>query len=114
MGKIVAIGGGENGRPGYKYETEFLDKEIIHLSNKKVPNFLFVGLASKYPNSYYDESNFRIISSIKNAKAIKCYWSKGKYITEMLKQNIYQEIEILYNKDHCATSAAETIFPSRV
>ena len=54
MGKIVAIGGGENGRPGTKYETETFDKEIVRLSNKKHPKFLFIGLANTYSDSYYE------------------------------------------------------------
>ena len=45
--KIVAIGGGENGRileDGSRtlYETQLMDEEIIKLSNKKNPNFLFI------------------------------------------------------------------------
>ena len=48
MKKIVAIGGGYNGRiksDGTKdpYETEPMDKEIIRLTEKKHPNFLFLG-----------------------------------------------------------------------
>ena len=47
MKKIVAIGGGENGRfleDGTKldYETFEIDKEIIRLTNKEKPNFLFI------------------------------------------------------------------------
>lgn len=46
--KIVAIGGGENGRPlgngDYApYETESMDEEIIKLTEKVTPNFLFIG-----------------------------------------------------------------------
>lgn len=46
--KIVAIGGGENGRicsDGTKapYETAPMDLEIIRLTNKEKPNFLFIG-----------------------------------------------------------------------
>ena len=45
--KIVAIGGGENGRIGpngkrYPYELENQDKEIIRLTGKKYPNFLLI------------------------------------------------------------------------
>lgn len=45
--KIVAIGGGENGRSldnGKKmpYETEIMDREIIRLTGKEKPNFLFM------------------------------------------------------------------------
>lgn len=45
--KIVAIGGGENGRilengESTLYETEPMDKEIIRLTRKEKPNFLFM------------------------------------------------------------------------
>jgi len=55
MGIIVAIGGGENGRPGKPYETGTIDKEIVRLSGKSKPNFLFIGLAaSRFADSYYN------------------------------------------------------------
>ena len=54
MGKIVAIGGGENGRSGTEYETEAIDREIISLTGKTQPRFLYVGLANTYPEAYYD------------------------------------------------------------
>lgn len=46
--KIVAIGGGENGRvksdgTKFPYETGPMDKEIIRLTGKEKPNFLFIG-----------------------------------------------------------------------
>lgn len=52
--KIVAIGGGQNGRlksDGTKdpYETELIDKEIIRLTGKKYPNFLFLGHSQLEP-----------------------------------------------------------------
>lgn len=48
--KLVAIGGGENGRlrnngTRVPYETENIDREIIKLTNKTNPNFLFLGHA---------------------------------------------------------------------
>ena len=48
--KIVAIGGGENGRllengKYALYETEPMDKEIIKLTEKDKPNFLFINHA---------------------------------------------------------------------
>lgn len=45
MGKIVAIGGGENGRGEHPYETGPFDREIVRLTGKDDPNFLFIGLA---------------------------------------------------------------------
>lgn len=54
MGKIVAIGGGENGHHNTKYETGPFDKEIIKLTGKTSPNFLFIGLANSYPNYYFE------------------------------------------------------------
>lgn len=54
MGKIVAIGGGENGHHNTKYETAPFDKEIIRLTGKQNPNFLFIGLANKYPDYYFE------------------------------------------------------------
>lgn len=54
--KIVAIGGGKNGRvksDGKRepYETEIIDKEIIKLTRKSNPNFLFLGHSQINPNS---------------------------------------------------------------
>lgn len=51
MGRIVALGGGEIGRPhenggNYPVETTAIDKEIIKLTNKKHPKFLFIPTAS--------------------------------------------------------------------
>ena len=54
--KIVAIGGGKNGRiksDGTKdpYETKEIDHEIVKLTNKKFPKFLFLGHAQTDINS---------------------------------------------------------------
>ena len=54
--KIVAIGGGKNGRlksDGTRepYETEIFDKEIIRLTGKQHPNFLFLGHSQPEPES---------------------------------------------------------------
>ncbi|MBS3084025.1 peptidase E [Candidatus Pacearchaeota archaeon] len=51
--KIVAIGGGEIGRPGTKIETESIDKEVIRLSGKTHPKLLFIPTASEDSESYY-------------------------------------------------------------
>ncbi len=52
--KIVAIGGGEIGRPGYPIETTLIDREIIKLSAKKTPKFLFIPTASSDAETYCD------------------------------------------------------------
>jgi len=44
--KIIAIGGGEIGRPGHATETTEIDKEIIRLTEKKNPKVLFLPTAS--------------------------------------------------------------------
>ncbi len=54
MKKIIAIGGGEIGRPGYPIETKSIDKEIIKISNKKNPRLLFIPTASSDSEAYFD------------------------------------------------------------
>jgi dipeptidase E len=54
MLKIVAIGGGEIGRPGTQIETESIDREIIALSAKKHPKLLFLPTASSDSEGYID------------------------------------------------------------
>ena len=54
MKKLVLIGGGDVGRGNTNYETELIDKEIVKMTNKETPNFLFIGLASSFSDSYYD------------------------------------------------------------
>lgn len=52
MIKIIALGGGEIGRPGYPVETTAIDKEIIRLSGRKRPRLLFLPTASGDSASY--------------------------------------------------------------
>jgi dipeptidase E len=52
MGKIVAIGGGNIGRPGTLVETLEIDLEIIRLSGKPHPKLLFVPTATSDAESY--------------------------------------------------------------
>lgn len=37
-----------------KHETASFDKEIIKLTGKTNPKFLFIGLANKYPDYYFE------------------------------------------------------------
>ncbi len=61
MKKIVAIGGGENGRiksdgTQYPYETGPIDKEIIRLTGKEHPHFLLLAhsLPLEWQQGYFD------------------------------------------------------------
>ena len=54
MSKIVLIGGGNIGRGNTPYETKEIDEEIVKMTTKEHPNLLFVGLASSFSDSYYD------------------------------------------------------------
>lgn len=59
MGKIIAVGGGEMGRPKdtggfYPLETLPIDKEIIKLSGKKNPKLLFLPTASGDSHGYFE------------------------------------------------------------
>lgn len=54
MKKMVLIGGGEVGRGNTSYETKEIDEEIVKMTGKENPNFLFIGLASSFSDSYYD------------------------------------------------------------
>jgi len=53
MKKIIAIGGGEIGRPGFLVETTKIDIEIIKLTGKKNPKLLFIPTASSDSESYF-------------------------------------------------------------
>lgn len=54
MGKIVAIGGGDNGQVKSRFETGMFDNEIIRLTNKENPRYLFLGFANKDADEYYE------------------------------------------------------------
>lgn len=51
-GAIVAIGGGEIGRPGKPVETLAIDRAAIALTSKKQPNVLFLPTASRDSSGY--------------------------------------------------------------
>ena len=66
--KIVAIGGGENGRylgngKYCEYETESMDKEIIRLTGKNKPNYLFMDHAQPFNNAV-EEGYFTTMKKI--------------------------------------------------
>ncbi len=45
--RIVAIGGGEIGRPGYPVETTALDAEVVRLTGKRRPRVVFLPTATQ-------------------------------------------------------------------
>lgn len=55
MGHIIAIGGGEIGRPGYRVETTTIDKQIISATGRIHPKLLFVPTAS-HDSPIYSET----------------------------------------------------------
>ena len=64
--KIVAMGGGENGRVKadgtvYPYELEKQDREIIRLTGKEHPNFLFIGHSQLLENQ---EGYFQVMKAV--------------------------------------------------
>ena len=52
--KLMLIGGGSNGHNNHPYETKEIDEEVVRMTNKEKPVFLFIGLASSFSDSYYD------------------------------------------------------------
>ena len=58
--KILAIGGGENGRPGKPYEIKKFDEEIVRMAGKKNPKLLFIAFAQssvKVAENYFNVIN---------------------------------------------------------
>lgn len=66
--KIVAIGGGENGRPGTEYEIKEFDEEIVRMTGKSQPNFLFIGFAQS--DSERQQKYFNVMNN--NFSALSC------------------------------------------
>ena len=54
MKKLMLIGGGDTGRGTSQYETKEIDEEVVKMTEKENPIFLFIGLASSHSDSYYD------------------------------------------------------------
>ena len=52
MATLVAIGGGEIGRPGYPLETLEIDKKIVDYSGKDRPTLCFLPTATHDSESY--------------------------------------------------------------
>lgn len=85
MRRLMLIGGGEIGKSNTKYETKEIDEEIVKMTEKENPNFLFIGLASSFSDSYYD-----IIKKIYKNLGCNCAYLK--------KKNIINNPDIVKNK----------------
>lgn len=92
--KIVAIGGGENGRPLVNgklapYETEPMDREIIKLTEKGKPNFLFMA----HSQAVSKESQEAYYQTMK-----KIYGEKFGCNCQNLKSDELSNIEVVKKK----------------
>lgn len=83
--KLMLIGGGEVGRGNSPYETGKIDEEIVKMTDKANPNFLFIGLASSFSDSYYDTMK-------------KIYTSLGCTCAYLKKKNILNNRNIVEDK----------------
>ena len=100
MKKLVCIGGGNV--PRYmngilmKHETKEIDEEIVRLTNKTNPKFLFISIASYHPEEYFEGIN-------------KVYTSLGCTITHLDINKPYKEIENeILNTDIIYVGAGDT------
>jgi hypothetical protein len=85
--KIVAIGGGENGRINSKgiqkpYETKKIDEEIVRLAGKEHPHFLFLA-HSQIPFGEESEKNYsEVIKKIYENLGCEFRWLKISELRE--------------------------------
>lgn len=93
MAKLVLLGGGENGHHHTNYETAPFDREIVSLTNKQTPNFLFIGLANKYPDYYYE-----IMEGIYADKygCSPCHLTYADMQSPIIAQNKIDNADIIY------------------
>ena len=92
--KIIAIGGGEIGRPGYPVETTKIDKEIIALTGKKKPRLLFVPTASSDSKSYYEVVKKHFGKRL-GCKTDVLYLIKGKLTKKQIEEKVFNS-DIIY------------------
>ena len=81
--KIVAIGGGENGRINDKgiqkpYETKEIDEEIVRLSLKEHPNFLFLAHSQIPFGDKAEERYYNVVKKIFENLGCEVRWLRIK------------------------------------
>ncbi len=84
MKKIVAIGGGENGRVSssgkkYPWETEPMDREIIALTGKERPHFLLIAHSQKPEGQ---QGYFDVMKAIYEPLGCECRDLKSDELTD--------------------------------
>ena len=94
MKKIIAIGGGEIGRPGFPTQTTAIDKEIIRLTKKKHPTLLFIPTASGDSSSYYETVRNHFGKKL-SCKTDVLYLIKEKLSQQEIKEKILSA-DIIY------------------
>lgn len=82
---MLLVGGGEVGRGKTAYETKEIDIEAVKMTEKEKPNFLFIGLASTFSDSYYDTMK-------------KIYKNLGCNCAYLKKKNIINNPQIVKDK----------------
>ena len=103
MGKLVAIGGGKNGRiksDGTQdpYETKEIDEEIVKLSGKQNPKFLFLSQAQSKPE--YEIGYFETMKRIYGNKFnCECSWISRADLNVLTKEALKEKVfgsDIIY------------------
>lgn len=93
MVKIIAIGGGENGRMGTLYETGSIDEEIVFFSGKKNPKLLFIP-----PPSKFDESYFEVMRGVfvKLGCSVSVFYLRENNLSKVEIENLFLGSDIIY------------------
>ena len=86
--KIIAIGGGEIGRPGYQIETEEIDREIIRLTGKKHPKALLLPTASGDSPLYW-ETFQKYYGQKLGCQTDVLYLFKGNFSSKEIREKIF-------------------------
>lgn len=90
--KLMLIGGGDIGRADTKYETGTIDEEVVKMTKKEEPNFLFISLASSFGDSYY-----KIIKDIYKNLGCKTGKISNKTLSHMeVVEKKIKEADIIY------------------
>ena len=79
--RIVAMGGGENGRPGKSYEVKKFDEKVVELTGKESPNLLFIAFTQKSAEGA--ENYYNVINKNFSNLGCKCEHLREKDLQDM-------------------------------